>query len=207
MSFSPISTGLFAYRNVGKAENGDSGRAVVAGCQGINLCNDIAGSIMKYDSAISKTARSAASVFSGLAKDSKALDYAGKVIKFGCDNVNPLICASGALKVAKADDKVQAGITEAAALATMFAGENFVKANYDAVANSKLFTGMSKAAHETEALKPMFNSIAKHKLGGKIGTVVKGLALVGASITSYSLGEYLGKDFSNSAKAKLGITA
>lgn len=207
MSFSPISTGLFAFRNVEKAENGDSGRAVVAGCQGLNLCNEVAGSIMKYDSALSKTARSAASVFSEMAKESKAFDYAGKAIKWGCDNVNPLICASGAIKVARSDDKVDAGIKEALALSTMFAGENFVKGNYDLAANSKFMKEMSKAAKETQALKPVFGYITKHKLGGKIGTAIKGLALVGASITSYNIGEYLGKDFSSSAKAKLGFTA
>lgn len=207
MGFSPVSTGIFAFRNVDKASNGDDGRAVVASCQSINFCNDIAGSIFKYDSSLAKTARSAASVFSDLAKESKAFDYAGKAIKWGCDNVNPLICASGALKVIKSDDKVNTGITETAALATMFAGENFIKGNFDAAMNSKYAKEAAKAAKNTEALKPLFEYVAKHKLGGKIGTVAKGLALVGASITSYNIGEYIGKDVSKGVTARLGITA
>lgn len=207
MGFSPVSTGIFAFRNVDKAEHGDKGRGVVAGFQTLNFGNDVASNILKYDNGIAKTARSAVSVFSDMAKESKAIDYAGKALKWGCDNVNPLICASGALKVATSDDKVQAGITEAAALSTMFAGENFVKANYDKAANSKYVKEVAKAAKETEALKPIFEYVAKHKLGGKADTFIKGLVLVGASITSYSIGELIGKDASKGIGAKLGIKA
>lgn len=207
MGFSPVSTGIFAFRNVDKAERGDKGRGVVAGFQTLNLGNDIAGTVLKYDNAIAKTARSAASVFSDMAKESKAFDYAGKVLKWGCDNVNPLICASGAIKVATSENKTEAAITETAALATMFAGENFVKGSYDKLANSKYIQEINKAARETEAFKPLFEYVAKHKLGGKIGTVAKGLALVGASIASYSIGEYIGKDTAKGVGAKLGIQA
>ncbi len=205
MAFSPVATFIFASRNVDKASNGDDGRAVVAGCQGINFCSDVVNNIFKYDSAVAKTARSAASVFSEMAKESKAFDYAGKAIKWGCNNVNPLICASGALKVLRSDDKVNSGITEAAALATMFAGENIVKGNYERLANSETAKNALKAAKDSRILKPLLKYTTEHKLNGKIGMVTKGLALVGGSIASYDLGQHFGKDIAKHVTSNLNL--
>ena len=194
-------------RNGDKASKGDDGRAVVAGCQGLNLCGDVASQVMKYDNAFANTARSAASVFSGMAKDNKAFKYASKAIKWGCDNVNPLICIAGGIKTLKSDDKISTGITEAAALTTMFAGENFIKSNYEAISKSKVVKNLIKQMKNTKGIKNIFKYISKKNLGGKIGTVIKGLALVSASIASYSAGEYMGKNIAGSVKSKLEFKA
>lgn len=207
MSFSPVSTGIFAFRSADKASHGDDSRAVIAGCQSINFGKDVLSSVFKADSAVAKTARSAASVFSDLAKESKAFEYAGKAVKWGCDNVNPLICVSSGIKVLRSDDKVGSGITETAALATMFAGENIVKANYDALANSKYAKEAAEAVKDIKALKPVLKYVSEHKLGGKIGMVSKGLALVGGSIASYNIGEYIGKDIAKKVKAEFNLSA
>lgn len=205
MAFSPVATFIFASRNVDKANDGDNGRAVVAGCQGINFCSDVVNNIFKYDSTVAKTARSAASVFSEMAKDSKAFDYAGKAIKWGCNNVNPLICASGGLKVLRSDDKLNAGITETAALGTMFAGENIVKGNYERLAKSEIAKNAAQAAKDSKILKPLLKYTAEHKLNGKIGMVTKGLALVGGSIASYDLGQHFGKDIAKRVTSNFGL--
>ena len=161
--FSAVSSAIFAYRNVGKTERGEYGRAPVAVAQGLNVLNEVA----RYNKAIAQGTDAAVSVFENLAKKSKVVDCGVKAVKWGTKNVNPLICASGALKVAMADDKKTAAVNEAAALSTMFAGEAVAK-------------------------RAIPKILEKAKLPGKLNTVVKGLAFVCASIASYSAGEYMG---------------
>ncbi|MFI3299964.1 MAG: hypothetical protein R3Y28_00945 [Candidatus Gastranaerophilales bacterium] len=207
MAFSPVSTGIFAFRSADKASKGDDGRAVVAGCQGASVVGDVFGRIKGYDTAFCNGARSAASVFSNLAKSNKAFEYAGKAVKFGVNNVNPIICASSAYKVLKSDDKLDAGVRETSALVTMFAAEDLVKKNYEIVAESKQMKNLSKLVKESDNLKPIVECISKNKLGGKIGFAVKGVALVGASIAGYNIGENIGKDVSGAVKSTFGIKA
>jgi len=125
--YSAVASGIFAVRNADKTSNGEVGRSAVALGQTAGVIQEIA----KYDGIAAKTARSAVSVFSDLAKQHKAFEYAGKVTQFAVNNVNPLICVSGGIKTAMSDDKVKTGITEVAALSTMFAGEEFIKNKYD----------------------------------------------------------------------------
>jgi hypothetical protein len=100
-----------------------------------------------------------------------------KIANTASKAVNPLIVASSAIKVARADDKITAGITETGAIASMFAVEHFVKTNYDKVV----------------------------KIPGKFGAVLKGAALVAASIASYSAGKKLTEGLAHEAKANFGI--
>jgi len=195
--FSAVASGIFAVRNAKKTENGEVGRSAVTLGQTAGVVQEVA----KYDGAIAKTARSACSVFSDLAKENKAFEYAGKVTKFAVNNVNPLICVSGVIKTAMADDKVTTGITEAAALSAMFAGEGLTKKYYESIVNSKTCKNILKKASETKGLKNIFKYIEKHKLGGKIGAVIKGVTFIAASITSYNVGEKIGKDVAKDIKA------
>ncbi len=205
MAFSPISTGIFAFRSADKASKGDDGRAVVAGCQGAGLVGDVFGRIKHYDTALCNTARSAASVFSDLSKTNKVFEVGGKVVKFGMNNVNPIICASSAYKVLRSDDKLETGVKETMALTTMFAAENLVKMNYEAVANSGAMNKLNKLVKESDNLKPILGYIAKNKLGGKLGLATKGVALVAGSIAGYNLGENMGADLSKSIKSTFDI--
>ncbi len=168
----PVSSLIFAYRNVGKTENGEIGRAPVAAAQGINVCGEVA----KYNKAIAKGADAAVSVFENLAQKSKPVDYALKGVKWATKNVNPLICVSGGIKVAMAEDKASAAITEVAALSGMFAGESAAK-------------------------KVLPSLIKKLPVGNKVGMIINGLLFVGASIASYCGGEYLGKILAKDVEA------
>lgn len=195
--FSAVASGIFAARNVDKTKNGDIGRSTVALGQTAGLVQEVA----KYDNIVAKGARSALSVFSDLAKENKAFEYAGKATKFAINNVNPLICASGVVKTAMSDDKVGTGISEAAALSTMFLGEAAVKHNYDKLANSATCKNLIEKVSKTKA----FKFLEKHNLAGKAGMVIKGLTFVAASMTAYSAGKAVGDDIADKVKAELKI--
>ena len=197
--FSPIASCIFACRNVDKTQDGDVGRSTVALGQTAGLVQEVS----KYDGAVASTARSAVSVFSDLAKEHKAFEYAGKAVQFAADNVNPLICASGVLKTAMSDDKIETGVAEAAALSAMFAGEGMIKNNYDAAVNSKTVQDGVKTLSKTKKLKPVFEYLEKHNLKGKTGALIKGLAFVGGSMTSYAIGQKFGETTAKRVKANV----
>lgn len=199
--FSAIASGIFAYRNADKTKNGEIGRSAVTFGQTAGLLQEMA----KYDGLVANTARSALSVFSDLAKQNKAFEYAGKATQFAINNVNPLICASGAIKTAMSDDKVGTGVTEAAALSAMFAGEGMIKKYYDEVASSKTTKNLIQKMSENKYLKPAFEYLEKHKLTGKVGSVIKGLTFVGGSMSSYAIGHKLGEPIADRVKDNLGI--
>lgn len=199
--FSAVASGIFAYRNADKTKNGEIGRSAVTLGQTAGLVQEVA----KYDGVAANTARSALSVFSDLAKQNKAFEYTGKVTQFAVNNVNPLICASGVVKTAMADDKVKTGITEAAALSAMFAGEGLIKLHYDEAANSKAVKDAITKMSNTGVVKPVFEYLEKNKLGGKVGAVIKGLAFVGGSMASYSVGQKFGGGIANRVEANLGL--
>ena len=199
--FSPIASCIFACRNVDKTKNGDVGRSTVALGQTAGLLQEVS----KYDGLAANSARSALSVFSKLANEHKAFEYAGKAVQFAADNVNPLICASGVLKTAMSDDKVGTGVTEVAALSAMFAGEGMIKKNYDKAVNSKTVKeGISKLS-KTKVLKPLFEYLEKHKLKGKAGAIIKGLLFVGGSMTSYAVGQKFGETTAKRVKANVKL--
>lgn len=199
--FSPIASSYFAVRNVDKTQNGEVGRSTVALGQAAGLVEDTA----KGNSIFSGTARSIVSGCSNLAKENKAFKYAGKAVKFAADNVNPLICASSVVKTAMSDDKVGTGITEIGAISAMFAGEGLVKQNYDKAINSNTCKNLVKKASKTKCLKPVFEYLEKHQLKGKAGNIIKGVVFVGASMSSYALGQNLGEDIAKRVKSNLGI--
>lgn len=199
--FSAVASGIFAYRNADKTKNGDVGRGAVTYGQTAGLVQEIA----KYDGAIANSARSAVSVFSDLAKQNKAFEYAGKVTQFAVNNVNPLICASGVVKTAMSDDKVKTGITETTALSAMFLGEGMIKRHYEDVASSKTVQDGIKQFSESRIGKPIFEYLEKHKLKGKVGAIIKGLTFVAGSMTSYSIGQELGNPIAHRVKANLGL--
>ena len=200
--FSAVASSFFTLRNIDKTKNkeGEIGRSVVAVGQGAGVLQEIA----KLDGAVAKTARSALSVFSDLAKENKAFKYAGKATQFAVNNVNPLICVSGVIKTALADDKIQTGVTEAAALSSMFIWEGMTKQHYNEIVNSTKCKNLVESASKTKLLKPVFEYLEKHKLKGKSGAVIKGLTFVTASITGYNIGEKSGGGLASKVKEYLG---
>ena len=200
--FSAAASSFFALRNIDKTKNkeGEVGRGAVAWGQTVGVVQEVA----KYDGAIANTARSALSVFSDLAKEHKAFEYAGKATQFAVNNVNPLICVSGVIKTALADDKVQTGVTEAAALAAMFAGEGITKKYYDKAVGSETFKKAFNYLSNSRTLKPLFKYLEKNKLNGKVALIAKGLTFDTASMTSYAIGEQAGGNLAPKVKAYFG---
>ncbi len=199
--YSAVASGIFAVRNVNKTENGEVGRGAVALGQTAGVVQEIA----KYDGAIANSARCAVSVFSDLAKENKAFEYAGKFTKFAINNVNPLICVSGVIKTAMSDDKVKTGITEAVALGAMFTGEGLTKKYYDKAINSNTCKSVLEKLSKTKGVDKIFKYLSKHKLNGKAAAIIKGIAFISASITSYNIGENIGKNIADDVKAELGL--
>ena len=200
--FSVAASSFFALRNVDKTKNkeGEIGRGAVAVGQTVGVLQEVA----KLDGAIANTARSALSVFSDLAKENAAFKYAGKATQFAVNNVNPLICVSGVIKTALSDDKIQTGVTEAAALGSMFVWEETTKKYYNDIINSQKCKNLIDSASKKRFLKPVFEFLEKHKLKGKAGAVIKGLTFVSASLTGYTIGEKYGGDLASKVKNYLG---
>lgn len=188
--FSPVASGIFAFRNIGKTENGEIGRAPVA----IGQINGVIKEIGKYDKTIAMGTKNAVEILRDVAgKDSSVLKYAGKTVEFLSNNVNPLICASSALKVAMSDDKERTLKEEIGSLGFMFAGEHLISKNYDKIANSKTVTSTIDSMSKSKVFKPIFKAIEKNNWGGKIGSIIKGLTFVTASIGSSCAGLELTK--------------
>lgn len=175
--FSAISSAIFAYRNVGKTEKGEIGRAPVAAAQTIGVVDKVT----RYNATLAKGTDAAVSVFSNMAQKSKVVDGALKAVKWGVNNVNPLICISGGIKVAMSDDKASSAVKEIAALSTMFAGEAIAK-------------------------KALPELIKKIPAGTKTGAIIKGLGFVTASIASYEIGEKIGSKLIKDTKTNFGIS-
>ncbi len=182
--FSPVASTVFAFRNIGKTENGEIGRAPVAVGQVAGVIKEIG----KYDKTIAMGTKNALNILQEVAGDSKALKYAGKTVEFFSNNINPLICASSVVKVAMSDDKEKTFKEELGSLSFMFAGETLVSKNYDKIANSKEVTSALKKMSDSDLFKPMFEAIAKRNWGGKIASIIKGLTFVTASIGSSCIG-------------------
>lgn len=199
--FSAVASCFFAARNMKKTEDGEVGRSAVALGQTAGVVQEIA----KYDGAIANTARSACSVFSDLAKENKAFEYAGKFTKFAVNNVNPLICVSGGIKTMMSDDKVKTGITEVAALSAMFLGEGLTKKYYDKAVNSQTCKNIIKKTSKAKILQPLIKAFKNSKFNGKAGMILRGLTFVTASMTSYAIGEHYGKDIAEEVKKELNL--
>lgn len=191
MSATAVSSLIFACRNVDKTKGGEIGRAPVAAAQGIKVANEV----VRYNKAFSSGADAAISAFDNIAKQSKIVDYGMKGVKWAVNNVNPLICVSSGIKTLMAEDKTSTAIKEVAALSTMFAGEAVAK---KALNNKELHKNILNKL--TEKAPKLMAKVAP-KLSGKVGTVIKGITFVGASIASYTVGEKLGDKLSKEVKA------
>ena len=89
----------------------------------VSLMNiDIAGGqVLKAADAVTSLAKDSNSIFANgikcaeqsvrtLSQTDKIVSGIGKVLNFTANNINPIICATGAMKVATADDKKNAAI-------------------------------------------------------------------------------------------------
>lgn len=153
------------------------------------------------DVELSGAMKSAADSIKKVSDNSKVLKYAGKSIKFIADNINPIICVAGGVKVLGSENKLEAGVTEASALGTMFLFENLYKEALGMPKNGKAVKGAYRnnpfLAKQADALKEvcetkkLFNKISLKSLPGAL----KGLGFVCASIAGYKLGTAVANKF------------
>ena len=199
--FSPVASTIFAYRNAEKTKNGDVGRSVVT----VGQCTGVIQEISKYDNIFSASARSALKALESFAADNKLAGYAGKALQFTADNVNPLICASGVLKVAMSYDKVHDGITETAALSGMFLGEGLMKLHFNDVFSESAFKRAATKVQNKSALKWIAETVLNSKHTGKAASILKGILFVCGSMGSYAAAKEVGEFYAGDIMQKLGI--
>lgn len=99
----------------------------IAGGQVLNAAKGAANIAKESKNSVAAGIISAEESIKTMAKGDKVLRGIGKVMNFTANNINPIICATGALKVVCSDDKVDAGIREGMALTTMFGAEALAK--------------------------------------------------------------------------------
>lgn len=100
----------------------------IAGGQVLNAAKGVSSIARECKNGIASDIVSAEESIKKIAKEGKVLKGFGRVLNFTADNINPLICATGAIKVACAEDKADAAIQEGTALGVMFASERAAKA-------------------------------------------------------------------------------
>ncbi len=212
--FAPIvaSNAIFSTRRASKGvdsinENpiyGAMNLDIAAGqvVKGVNAAKEIADVSNKE---VSQAAKGASETIKNLSNCNKFIGGVSKVIDFTANNINPIICATSAVKVLfGSDDKIDATAREALALGTMFGSEAIAKRIL-----GMPYTTKEKGAsvtHKREALykkNPFLEKQAEalkdfcetKKICNKVSLkfvpgAAKGLAFVGASIAGYKLGNF-----------------
>jgi hypothetical protein len=182
-----VKSTVFGVRNADKVVNGsnsgrDEGRFAATAGQFANALKEA----RKFDNIAKKGATAAIDAVNIASKNSKALDYALKGVKFASNHVNPLLCAAAGYRVLTADDKKSALQRETFGMSSMFAFERvakkFLASNY-------------------------IKNLTKHMPGGKDGKnaflIITGLGFVACSIMGYSFGRKIGEFFFGKEKKKL----
>ena len=181
----------------------------IAGAQVLKGVNAGADAIRLASPELNSTIEGATQSIKKLSDKSKIVKYGGKTLKFVADNINPIICLAGAVKVLGSEDKVDAGTREALALGAMFLAEDSYKYFVgmpktvngkvvpvkSALYNNKKFQPFLKkqveALNEVCATKQLFNKIPLKTVPG----LLKGVGFAIASILGYKLGCGIGNLF------------
>ena len=194
---------------------------VIAGGQtlkGIRAAEDLTKTA--HITSASDSINAMSNAFKGFTESSKFFKLFSKVLNFASDNVNPLICAAGAIKVLGSDDKADAASREILGLGTMFGFEYAAKrilgmpykalhldGTSEMVAREALYhknpfiEKQVKAFEDYCSTAKLFKKISLASVPGAL----KGIFFVIASITGYKLGGkiascLLGKDECKTSK-------
>lgn len=171
----------------------------IAGGQITNAAKGIAEVARDSKHYLASEILSAEESIKALSKSDKIVRGIGKVLDFTAKNINPLICATGALKVAcTKEDKVDTAIVEGAAIGTMLAGTEPAAKRILGLGKHKegLYKQNPFLNKQAEALKDYCNT---KKLFNKVSlkaapAVLKGLGFVASSIAGYKLGHNIGSE-------------
>lgn len=213
-SFMPsiVSSGIFSSRraNSGADALSETNPFVaamnmdIAGGQVLNAAKGVSAIAKESTNALAAGFTSAEESIKAIAKGDKVLNGVGKVLNFTSNYINPLIMATGAVKVLTADDKKEAAIRETLGLGTMFTAEAAAKriigmpvikkidGKRVAVAREALYKRNPFVEKQVSALKDycatktFFNKSLKFLPG-----MLKGIGFVCASIGGYKLGTVL----------------
>jgi len=201
MAFSILATGFFAGRNTGRAKN-EPGRVPVA----LGQYKTVFDEIKAYDKTIAKGTESAINLVREASGNKEALKGIRKILGFCSENVNPLICVSSLVQVARAEDQKEEAVIQAGTLGFMFTGEALCKEYYEKVANSAPVKDSIKKLSESKAFNKAFNIIETHNLGGKIGEIVKAATFLTCSIGSSTIGNKIGHAIADKLDEKKEIS-
>ena len=173
----------------------------IAGGQILNAAKGVSAIAKESNNALAAGFTSAEESIKALTKSDKILNGFGKVLNFTSNYINPLITATGAIKVITADDKKEAAIRETLGLGPMFAAEAAAKrfigmpvikkidGKRIAVAREGLYKKNPFAAKQAAAFKDYCNTKTFFNKSLKfLPGMLKGLGFVCASICGYKLG-------------------
>ncbi len=169
-----VRSALFGVRNVDKVQNGDTGRSAAATFQLFNAGKNALESATKLHNTLGKGAQSAITAMETVSKSGKALETAAKVVKFGSDNVNVLLCGAAAYRVLTAENKEKAVKKELWGMSTMFGVEHLMREGFKSKAmmnlKNKVNNKYAKAGISIlEGVLFVMGSIAASTAGFKIG--------------------------------------
>ena len=169
-----VISALFCVRNVDKVQNGDTGRSAAATFQLFNAGKNALESATKLHNTLGKGAQSAITAMETVSKSGKALETAAKVVKFGSDNVNVLLCGAAAYRVLTAENKEKAVKKELWGMSTMFGVEHLMREGFKSKAmmnlKNKVNNKYAKAGISIlEGVLFVMGSIAASTAGFKIG--------------------------------------
>ena len=140
-------------------------------------------------------------------KGSKLWGYTAKGVNLASKAVNPLICVSAGIKVARSEDKSSEAINQTYALTSMFGAERTAKLFLTPEGREKLVKfgfgdkGISKKLMDTMARLDNMSNAAGASKYAKFGIpIIKGLGFVAASISGYALGSFIAGKINDSLK-------
>lgn len=172
-----VRSAIFGVRNVDKVHNGDTGRSAAATFQLFNAGKNALESAAKLDNTLGKGAQSAVAAMETVSKSGKAVEIAAKIVKFGSDNVNFLLCGAAGYRILKADNKEKAVKKELWGMSTMFGVEHLMREGF-----------------KSKAMTNFKNNVNNKYLKAGI-SILEGvlfvLGSIAASTTGYKIGEAL----------------
>ena len=129
------SSGIFSSRRMGKGADAMSANNPfvglmnfdIAGGQILNAAKGTANIAREAKNSVASGILSAEESIKNLAKTDKVVNSVGKVLNFTADHINPIICATSAVKVLGSDNKKETAFEEGLALGTMFLSEHIAK--------------------------------------------------------------------------------
>ncbi len=205
--FAPIvaSNAVFSFRRASKGADNIEEKPLygamnfdIAAGQVLKGSRAVKGIAVAADKDLGQALIGASDKIKKLSETNKVVNGAVKVIDFTADNINPIICATSAIKVLGSDDKLEAANREIISLGCMFAAEDIAKKTlgmpYTKKVNGKNVTFNREALYKknpfVEKQVAAVKDFCLTRNGLKsLPAVAKGLAFVSASILGFKAGD------------------